>query len=70
MTEFSTDWAGTHGGSALGMSGSSPLAEGTDVLGAVGAYMVQGLTLEASYNSGNSWWLGSIGDDNGVVAGS
>ena len=46
------------------------MAEGADVLGALGVYMVQGLTLETLYDSGGGWWLRSVGDDNGVVAGS
>ena len=70
MTEFSTDWAGVHGAGMLGMSGSGPLTEGTHVLRAMGAYMVQGLALEASYNGGIGWWFRSVGDNDGVVAGS
>ena len=52
MTEVSTDWTGLHETGALRVSGSSPSAEGADVLGTVRVYMVQGLTLEAPYNSG------------------
>ena len=52
------------------MSWSSLSAEGADVFGALRAYMVQGLGLEASYNSRSGWWFRSIGDNDGVVAGS
>ena len=69
MTELSTDWAGAHGTGALRVSRSSPLTKGADVLRAVGVYMVQGLALEASYNGGVGWF-GSVGDDDGIVAGS
>ena len=46
------------------------LAEGANVFRALGMYMVQGLTLEASYNGGGSWGFRSVGDDGGIVAGS
>ena len=67
MTKLSTDWARAHRASALRVSWGDSSAEGTDVLGAMRAYVVQGLALEASYNGG-VWWFGSIGDDNRVVA--
>ena len=35
----------------------------------MGVYVVQGLTLEASYDSGGRWFRG-VGNDDGVVAGS
>ena len=69
MTKLSTDWTGVHGAGALRVSRSSPLTEGADILGAVRAYMVQGLTLEASYDGGVQWFRG-VGDNNRVVAGS
>ena len=52
------------------MSGGSPLAEGADILRALGAYVVQGLALEALYDSGGCWGFGSVRDNDGVVAGS
>ena len=70
MTEFSTDRAGAHGASALRVSGSDPSAEGTDVFGAVEAYVVQGLALETLYDGGSGWWFGSVRDDNGIAASS
>ena len=70
MTEFSTNWTSVHGASVLRMSGSGPSAEGADVLRALGVYMVQGLALEVLYDSGSGWWFRSVGDDDGVVAGS
>ena len=69
MTKFSTYWAGVHRAGVLRVSRGGLPAEGADVLRAVGMYMVQGLALEASYNSGVGWF-GSVGDDDGVVAGS
>ena len=67
MTKLSTDWTGVHGTSALRVSRGDSLTEGTDILGALGAYMVQGLTLEASDDSGSGQ---RVRDDNGIVAGS
>ena len=52
------------------MSGSGSSAEGADVLGALGVYVVQGLVLEASYDGGSGWQFGSVGDDDGVAASS
>ena len=69
MTELSTDWTRAHGTGVLRVSGSSPSTEEAYVLGAVGTYVVQGLTLEALYDSGVQWF-GSVRDNNGVVAGS
>ena len=54
----------------LRMSGSTPSAEGADVLGALRAYVFQGLALEASYDSGSGWGFRSVKDDDGVVVGS
>ena len=69
MAEFSTDGAGVHGASALRVSRGDLSTEQADVLRAMGAYVVQGLVLEASYNHGNGWFWG-VGDINGVAAGS
>ena len=69
MTELSTDWAGAHWAGVLRVSGSGPSTEGADVFGAVRAYMVQGLILEAAYDSG-VWQFWSVRDNNGVVTGS
>ena len=69
MTELSTDWAGVHWAHALQVSRSNLLTEWADVFWAMGAYMVQGLALEASYNSGGRWFQ-SVGNDDGVVVGS
>ena len=69
MTEFSTDWAGAHRTGVLWVCWGSPLTEGADVFGAVRVYVVQGLTLEASYNSGVGQF-GSVRDNDGIVAGS
>ena len=70
MTELSTDWAGPHGASVLRVPRSGPLTEGTDVFGALGVYVIQGLALEAPYDGGSGWWFRSVGDNNGIVAGS
>ena len=68
MTELSTDREGVHGTGLLRMSYCGPLTEGTDVLGALGAYMFQGLALETL---NNSWGCGMcVGDGDGVVTGS
>ena len=69
MTELSTDRVGTHRAGMLRMSRGDPSAKGVDVLRAVRAYMVQGLALEALYNSGVGW-LRSVGDDDRITAGS
>ena len=47
MTELSTDRAGAHWASALRVSGGVLSTERTDVFRAMGAYVVQGLALEA-----------------------
>ena len=70
MTELSTDWTGAHGAGALRMSRSGPLTEGADVLRAVRVYMVQGLALGTPHDDGSGWQFRSVGDNNGVVAGS
>ena len=70
MTKFSTDRAGVHGACALRVSESCSSTEGTDVFRALGAYMIQGLALEAPYDGGSGWRLRSVRDNNGVVAGS
>ena len=70
MAELSTDRAGAHGASVLGISRSSLLVEGADVLRALGVYVVQGLALEAVYDGGSGRRFGSVGDGDGVVAGS
>ena len=44
--------------------------EGADILGALRTYVVQGLTLEASYDGESGWQFGSVRDNDGVVAGS
>ena len=67
-TKLSADWAGAHGASVLRMSRGDSLAEGADILRTVGAYMVQGLALEALYDSGGGWWFRSVRDNDGVVA--
>ena len=51
------------------MSRSGSPTEGADVLGALRAYVVQGLTLEAAYG-GMVGQFGRVGDNDGVVAGS
>ena len=67
MTELSTDWTGAHGAGMLRVSGGNSSTEQTHTLRALGAYVVQGLTLEALDNSGSGR---RVGDDNGIVAGS
>ena len=52
MTEFPTDWTGAHRAHALRVSGGGLSAEWADVFRAMGVYVAQGLTLEASYDSG------------------
>ena len=69
MTKLSTDGAGTHWASVLRVPRGSSSTEWADVLRALGAYVVQGLALEASYGQrdGRFWGVGNI---DGVVAGS
>ena len=69
MTELSANWTGAHGAHTLRVSLGNSLTERADVLGAMGAYMVQGLALEASYDGGGRWF-GGIRNDDGVVVGS
>ena len=69
MTKLSTDGAGTHWACVLRVSRGYLLTERADVLWAMGVYMVQGLTLEASDDHGGGW-LRSVGDVDGVAAGS
>ena len=69
MAKFSTDGAGAHGACALRVSGGGLLTERADILQALGAYVVQGLALEASYDCRGGWFWG-VGDINGVAAGS
>ena len=70
MTKFSTDRAQAHGASALGMSGGSLLTEGADVFRTLGAYVFQGLALEAVSDSRSSWEFRGVRDCDGVAAGS
>ena len=51
------------------MSWGGSSAEGADVFRVLGAYMVQRLALEASYDSGSGQGFRSVGDDDRVVAG-
>ena len=69
MTKFSADGARAHWAHALRVSRSDSSTEWADVLWAMGAYVVQGLALEASYSrrGGQSW---GVGDIDRVVAGS
>ena len=69
MTELSTDGTGAHQASTLRVSGGNLSTEWADVLWAMGAYVVHGLALEASYNRGVGGFRG-VGDIDGVVAGS
>ena len=69
MTELSTDGTGAHWACALRVPGGDSLTEWAYVLGAMGAYVVQGLALEASYNCGGGWFRG-VGDIDRVAAGS
>ena len=50
MTEFSTYGTGAHVAGSLGMSRCGQSTEGADIFRALGANMVSGLTLEASYH--------------------
>ena len=68
MTVLSTDWTGAHGTSALRVSWSIPSAKREDVFGALGAYMFQGLALDASYDGGDSGFR-RVGDGDRVVVG-
>ena len=67
MTEFSTDGARAHEASALGMSRGGHSTEGAYVLGAIGADVLSGLTLKASYDGGCR--RGRVGYVDGVGAG-
>ena len=67
MTEFSTYGTGAHVTGSLGMSRRGQSTEGTDILGALGANMVGGLTLEALYHG--RCGRGGVGDINWVGAG-
>ena len=67
MTEFPTDGTGTHEAGALGVSRSGHSAEGANVLGALGADMLSGLALKASYHGG--CWRDRVGDVDGVGVG-
>ena len=69
MTELSTDWAGAHWARVLWVSRSNSSTEWADIFWEMGAYMVQGLALEASYDGGGRWF-GSVRNDDGVVVGS
>ena len=67
MTEFSTDRAGAHEASALGMSWGGHPTEGAYVLGTLGADVLSGLALEASYRGGCR--RGRVGYIDGIGAG-
>ena len=67
MTEFSTDGAGAHGAGALRVSWGGHSAEGTYVLGALGANVLCRLALEASYGGGCR--RGRVGYVDGIGAG-
>ena len=69
MTKLSTDGARAHWAHTLRVSGGDSLTEWADVLWAMGAYVVQGLALEASHGrrGGRSRGVGNI---DGVSAGS
>ena len=66
MTEFSTNGAGAHVASMLGMSWGSHSTEGTDVFRALRADMVGGPALKASYHG--RCGRGGVGNINGVGA--
>ena len=68
MTKLSTDWTEVHGTGALRMSWSIPLTERADVLGALGAYVFQGLALETLYDGRDSGF-GRVGDGDRIVVG-
>ena len=67
MTEFPTYGTGMHVTGSLGMSRGGQSTEGADILGALGANMVGGPALEASYHS--RCGRGGVGDVNWVGAG-
>ena len=67
MTEFSTYGTGAHVTGSLGMSRDSQLTEEADILGTLGADVVSGRTLEASYHGGCG--RGGVRNINGVGAG-
>ena len=67
MTKFSTYGTGVHVTGSLEMSRRGQSTEGTDILGALGANVVGGLTLEALYHG--RCGRGGIGDINWVGAG-
>ena len=67
MTKFSTYGARAHVTGSLGMSRWGQLTEGADILRALGANVVGGLTLEALHHGGCG--RGGIGDVNWVGAG-
>ena len=67
MTEFSTDGAGAHRAGALRVSGSDHSAEGTYVLGTLGANMLRRLALETPYGGGCG--RGRVGYIDGIGAG-
>ena len=67
MTEFSAYGTGVHVTGSLGMSRGSQSTEGTDILGTLGANVVGGLALEASYHG--RCGMGGVGDVNWVGAG-
>ena len=67
MTKLSTYGAGMHVTSSLGVSRRSQSTEGADVLRALGANMVGGPALEASYHGRHG--RGGVGDTDWVGAG-
>ena len=67
MTEFSTYGTGAHVTGSLGMSRRGQSTEGADIFRTLGANVVSGSTLEASYHGRCE--RGGIGDVNGVGAG-
>ena len=67
MTELSTYGTGVHVASMLGVSRGGHSTEGANVFGALGANVVSGSTLEASYHG--RCGRGGIGDVNGVGTG-
>ena len=69
MTKLSKYGARAHGAGVLRVAGCCSLTEGTDVFGAVRVNVLDGLALEVAH-SGGSRGFGSVGDDNGIVAGS
>ena len=69
MTELSKYGARAHGAGVLRVAGCCLLTEETHVFGAVRVNVLGGLALEVAH-SGGSRGFGSVGDDNGIVAGS